>query len=346
MDLKVIHDHILLRVNKDQSGYLSHEDIDKSLDLAQMVRFNGLFGSPITYQPGHQVATPSYGATQKVHDDLAPFKEVIYFNEEKLSSVNNRGTDPSGVAVMPTDYLHMIAMYLGTAEYSLLTTEAFDAGTSSKNTNILAGQLVKLTILNEDGLAFDGNINLEYNNVEIADGTITEVIFYADTSSASIDIVSDVGGTIKIYVLSEPDTWSVVEFLSEDQWANRISSKLLPPIATEPIAKVMTKDGSIATTDANGDPIVLNFTDNVLIQLWPKAGYNLECVYLRRPAAPNYSYTTSGRVDTYSAGNSTQMEWNDQAVTVIIDLACNMLAQNLQDQALDRHTEIKNQQPR
>lgn len=346
MDLQTIHNHILLRINKDQSGYVSHAEIDKALDFYQMVYFNKLFGSPNTYQPGRHVATPGYGTTQKIHDDLAPFKKVVIYNDEPLTAVNHFGTSPSGISVMPTDYLHMLAMYIGTSDYTQVEQLSFDAGTVQLNPSIIEGGAYKLVIFNEDGDAFDGNLNLAYDGDEIADGTVTQVIFYADASYADLDVTSDIAGSITVYKKEYPSSFGKVEFLSEDQWAHRISSKLLTPSSSEPIAKVLGKNGNIEGEDADGNATVISFTNNVLIQLWPKEGYDIECVYLRRPTAPNYSYTTSGRTETYSAANSTQMEWNDQALTVIMEGAINILAQNLQDQMLDRHTEIKNQQPR
>lgn len=347
MDLNRIHDHVLLRINKDQSGYVTHEEIDQALDYAQMVYFNRLFGSPTTYQPGRYVSTPGYGVTQKVHDDLAPFKETIIFNDQSTSILNNRGTAPNGVAVMPSDYLHMIAMYVGDSAFSLVETLAFDAGSQNLNPTVVAGMVYKIVIVNEDGNAYDGNINLEYAGTQIADGTISEVTFIPGTSYGTLSVTGDPGGTITVYKTTYPSSWSVVEFLSEDQWAHRISSKLLAPSATEPIAKVLTKGGEVEGIDVNNSNAATTITfDNVLVQLWPRQGYDLECVYLRRPAAPNYVFTSSGRTVTYDANASTQMEWNDQALTVIMELAINILAENLQDQSLAQHTEVKNQQPR
>jgi len=346
MDLQKIHKHILLRINKEMSGYVTHGEIDQALDFAQMAYFNRLFGSPTTYQPGRAVSVVGYGATQKIHDDLAPFKKVILFNSESTSAINNYGTSPIGVAVIPSDYIHMIALYVGASSYTTVTTEAFVSGSQNFTPAIIAGNLYKITIVDEDGLTYSGNINVAYNGVELADGTVSEIIFHASASQATLAVTGDPGGTITIQKLSYPAAWSLVEFLSEDQWANRISSKLLAPIATEPIAKILTKGGEIEGIAADGSMDVLTFADNVFVQIWPRQGYNLECVYLRRPATPNYSFTTSGRTETYSAGSSTQMEWNDQALTVIMELATNIIAENLQDQSLTQHTETKNQQPR
>jgi hypothetical protein len=346
MDLQKIHNHILLRINKELSGYVTHGEIDQALDYAQMVYFNRLFGSPNTYQPGRTVATPGYGVTQKVHDDLAPFKKVVLFNNESLSALNNYGTAPNGVAVLPSDYIHMIALYVGTSAYSTVTTLAFDSGSQNFTPPIIAGTLYKIIIKNEDGNPYDGNINATYNGATLADGTVSEVIFYASASQATLAVTADPGGTITLQKLSYPATWSLVDFLSEDQWANRISSKLLSPVASEPICKMLTKGGELEGIAADGSVTVLTFADNVFVQLWPRIGYHLECVYLRRPATPNYVFTTSGRTETYNAGASTQLEWNDQALTVIMELAINILAENLQDQSLAQHTETKNQQPR
>lgn len=350
MTIQEVHDHILLRLNKDQTGYVSHEEIDLALDFAQMSYFNRLFGSPTTYQPGRNVAMPSYGVTQKIHDDLLPFKRVLQFNRYNISAINSRGTGPFGVVVMPEDYLHMIALYCADdPALGLATTLPFIiAGAQTVNTTILKDRLVFVTMENTDGSAYDGAIAISYAGSALLPLGIQSpntFQFVPSSSNGQFTINATKAGNLKVQTLARPGPWEVVEFLSEDQWAYRISSKLLEPSVTEPICKMLDVSGEVESL-ANGQPVLIPFASRRQVQLWPEIAYTLECVYLRRPAKPVFAYTLTNRQVTYDPNASVQSEWNDQALTVVMELAMNILAQNVQDQVLDRHTEIKNNQPR
>jgi len=348
MDIQTVHDQILLRLNKDQTSYLSHEDIDKALDVAQIVYFNTLFGNPATYQPGRSVGTPSYGQTQKIHDDLLPFKKVIRFSPENISAVNYFGTGPNGVGVLPSDYLHMIALYRGsTPNYVTIATHGFEAATQSIETNILQGYTVKLSLTNQDGDAYDGSIDILYDgNVNFASPNSSSLIFTAPSSNGTLEITSDIAGQVVISIIPVPVDWKMVEFLSEDQWADRIDSSLLTPVATKPIAKMLGEIGYVESVDELNNDVAVPFAGRSMIQMFPRQGYTMECVYLKRPAAPQFVYTLSGRTVIYDASASTQLEWNDQAIIRIIDEALNVLSQYTADRPLEQHTEIKRQQPR
>lgn len=350
MTIQEIHNHILLRINKDQTGYASHEEIDRALDYAQMVYFNRLFGSPATYQAGRHVSTPGYGVTQKIHDDLLPFKAAVAFNNQSYTALNVRGSGPKGQLVLPSNYIHAIALYrAGTPSWETVTTHTLVGGIQTFATTLKAGRAYRLTITGTDGEIYDGSISIQYGSTFlVAYGVLSSqyIIFAPVTASQSFTVSSELyavipgnpAGYILVESQSEEEDWEPVEFLSEDQWAERISSKLITPSSTDPICK-MAQNGGTVNDIAIADTIAT-------IQLFPRQGYNLEFVYLKRPATPLFSYTVANRVVTYSSGNSVQMEWKDQALTVIMELAINILAQNLQDQPLEQHTEIKNQQPR
>ena len=351
MTIQEAHNQVLLRINKDQTGYATHEEIDRAMDFAQMVRFNQLVGSPATYQPGRYVGTPGYGVTQKIHDDLLPFKVVLGYNNQDYTTLNSRGTGPKGVMVLPSNYLHTVALYRATdPDWQTVTTLTLVGGVQSFNTTLQEGRAYRLTVKRSNGAAYDANISIAYGATVLAAYGILDsniIIFTPTAPNLALNVNSelvavvpgDPSGSILVEVQSEEEDWEPVEFLSEDQWADRVSSKLITPSNTDPICKMFRNGGTV-------NSIVIGST-TATIQVFPRQGYNLEFVYLKRPAAPVFAYTVNeAREVTYNAGASTQLEWKDQALNVIIELTINILAQNLQDQALEQHSEIKNQQPR
>lgn len=76
---------------------------------------------------------------------------------------------------------------------------------------------------------------------------------------------------------------------NEDERAERLNSQVDPVTATSPIGE-MVGPGSI--------------------QLYPQVQYIGKVTFLRRPVKPYFAYTLiSGRVITYDAANSVQLEW-------------------------------------
>lgn len=107
MDLLEIHRRIRLSLNKDLTGYLSPEEIDRALDRAQLAEMRHLYGDD-RMLPNSPLA---YGMTLKIHADLTPFKRAATFNLNTYNEGSNSlGTAPSGVMVFPADYLYPIAI--------------------------------------------------------------------------------------------------------------------------------------------------------------------------------------------------------------------------------------------
>lgn len=99
MDLKVIHDTILYFLNKEQNGFVTHEEIDLVLDKAQMVLFNQYHTNPkLPANP----AIVSYGESQRIDDALSVFKDRYTF-----ANVDT----PSGVITLPANYQHLLSLY-------------------------------------------------------------------------------------------------------------------------------------------------------------------------------------------------------------------------------------------
>lgn len=107
MDLLEIHKRIRLTFNKDMTGYLLPEEIDRALDRAQIQEFRHLYGDDRKL-PDSPLA---YGMTLKIHADLLPFKRYVEYNSELyFPNTNPFGTAPRGVLFLPDDFVYLISM--------------------------------------------------------------------------------------------------------------------------------------------------------------------------------------------------------------------------------------------
>jgi hypothetical protein len=88
MDLLKIHTWLNFVVDKETSGWFSHEELDSALDRAQMEQFNK--------------KKLLYAVDQKAQDDLGPFKVTKEFT--------NSDTE-NGVLTFPETYQHLTGLY-------------------------------------------------------------------------------------------------------------------------------------------------------------------------------------------------------------------------------------------
>jgi len=108
MDLKVIHDTILYFLNKEQNGFVTHEEIDLVLDKAQMVLFNQYHTNPKT--PANP-AMINYGESQRIDDALSVFKDKYTFGTVDT---------PGGVITLPANYQHLLGLFTTVYNATLL----------------------------------------------------------------------------------------------------------------------------------------------------------------------------------------------------------------------------------
>lgn len=102
MDINTIHSTVLFYLNKEQNGYVTHEEIDEVLDRAQMVLFNQYHTNP---KLPAQAQSAVYGESQRIDDALSPFKAVYTLTA---------GNTPGGLITLPAGYMHLINLYTTT----------------------------------------------------------------------------------------------------------------------------------------------------------------------------------------------------------------------------------------
>jgi hypothetical protein len=103
MLINEIHDFIGFIISKEQTGYVSHEEIDNVLYRASVWLYNN--------------RVPFYAVDQKAQDDLAPFKVKWTFTH---------GSSPAGLVTLPANYLHLLSVSTNT--YDNVKEESVENG--------------------------------------------------------------------------------------------------------------------------------------------------------------------------------------------------------------------------
>lgn len=117
--------------------------------------------------------------------------------------------------------------------------------------------------------------------------------------------------------------YSAVQVLTEEELIERLESQVIPVSYDDPIC-IMNKQNKI--------------------QLFPEVAASGGVFYFRRPIAPVFSYTQSGRVVTYNSNTSTQLEWRDFDVLNIISIALSYIGINISSPEITQFAELKTQQ--
>lgn len=119
------------------------------------------------------------------------------------------------------------------------------------------------------------------------------------------------------------NVYNGVQVLNEEELIERLNSQVIPVSADDPIA-IMNKQNKI--------------------QLFPEQSTNGGVYYLRRPVAPVFAFTQSGRTITYNQGGSTQLEWRDMDVNNIISIALSYYGLNMSAQDVIQFAQVKTQE--
>ena len=179
MTIKEIHDYIVFILNKETTGYISHDDIDAAIDRGQMSKFMELYSNPKQHQPGRPIPPVAYGQTQKISDDLRFFKR-----REQFTSSNAGIIDFANL----TEYLHLLGVYVvGTLNNTPNNTYTITDGTiafSQGTVNRTYNKPVK--VVNED---------------QLADRLVSQVS--APSTTSPIGILGDQGQKIQLFPESQ-----------------------------------------------------------------------------------------------------------------------------------------------
>jgi hypothetical protein len=116
-----------------------------------------------------------------------------------------------------------------------------------------------------------------------------------------------------------------VKLVNEDELSNRLNSQIDPVVASAPVGEVLQLRK---------------------IQLYPKVNsYTGSVSYMRKPLKPVYGYTvTGGRTIVYDPATSTQLEWRESDVNMVLLKALSSIGINLSDAEVSQFAEVKSQQ--
>lgn len=132
---------------------------------------------------------------------------------------------------------------------------------------------------------------------------------------------------IQVYFnISNTRTYAAVQLVNEDEIANRLNSQIDPVTVTSPIGEQVGQQ---------------------TFRLYPinSSGYNGNISFLRRPIAPVFGYSViSGRVIVYNPVTSTQLEWSEEWMNLLLLKALRSIGINLTDASITQWAEARNQE--
>lgn len=172
--------------------------------------------------------------------------------------------------------------------------------------------------------AFTEYFKLYADNQEIHDALDQFKVYQPFTSATdgSVAYNSDYLHLLAGVFTVSGSTVNKVRFVQTDEWPDAITNQLRPVSLSAPIA-----------LDASAG-----------FQLYPQSQQTGAYSYLRRPATPVYDYTQVGRVITYNAAGSTQLEWLDVYIDNVIARALKYVGVNMDEQAISEFAQILDQQ--
>lgn len=129
---------------------------------------------------------------------------------------------------------------------------------------------------------------------------------------------------IQIYFqVSNRTIYYPVKLYNEDERAERLNSQIDPVTVTSPIGEQ---------------------TAPKTFRLYPASAYNGNVTYLRRPVAPVFGYNLiSGRVIVYNSSTSTQLEWRDTEIPLILIKSLNSIGINIGSTEIQGWAQVKSQ---
>jgi len=127
---------------------------------------------------------------------------------------------------------------------------------------------------------------------------------------------------IQIYFqISNRTIFYPIKLYNEDEIADRSNSQTDPVTATSPIGEQ---------------------TAPKTFRLYPTSAYNGNVSYLTRPIAPVFGYTViSGRVIVYNPNTSTQLQWRDSEIPMVIVKALSSIGINIGSQEVMQWSQTK-----
>lgn len=115
MTIQDTHKLILFELNKNEYGYITHEEIDDVLHRAQMEEMKFLLGDEREFRASAPVGRAAFGISQTLNNALTPFISTVEYVNAEYNGSNN-GTATSLINVTDPKYLVLPENWLYTLE--------------------------------------------------------------------------------------------------------------------------------------------------------------------------------------------------------------------------------------
>lgn len=252
---------------------------------------------------------PRYATSQIIKDSLSPFRAKYNFTSTNI--VDGCITIPS--YTFRTGIKGLTTTSLGFNKSITSAMSATDKIKVESVTNNFTNDI--LAIVNDRQISFTPTVvsvtpNYELGNVFINKYNDDGQTNYLDLLDVSIQVNGIYYG---------------VKMVNEDELSNRLNSQIDPVNASNPVGEVLQLRK---------------------IQLYPKVNtYTGAVSYMRKPIKPVYGYTvTGGRTIVYDPATSTQLEWRESDVNMVLLKALSSIGINLSDAEVSQFAEVKSQQ--
>lgn len=252
---------------------------------------------------------PRYATSQIIKDSLSPFRAKYNFTSTNI--VDGCITIPS--YTFRTGIKGLTTTSLGFNKSITSAMSATDKIKVESVTNNFTNDI--LAVVNDRQISFTPTVvsvtpNFELGNVFINKYNDDGQTNYLDLLDVSIQVNGIYYG---------------VKMVNEDELSNRLNSQIDPVNTSSPVGEVLQLRK---------------------IQLYPKVNtYTGTISYMRKPIKPVYGYTvTGGRTIVYDPATSTQLEWRESDVNMVLLKALSSIGINLSDAEVSQFAEAKSQQ--
>jgi hypothetical protein len=255
---------------------------------------------------------PKYATSQIIKDSLSPFRAKYNFTSSDV--VNGLVTVPN--------YTFRTGI-IGLTTTSIGFNKSITSVMSVNDTiivNSLGNNFSNLidTIISDREIGFSNFINPYVTvtpNYQLGNVFINK---YDDDGQTNYLDLLDISVNIS-------NSYYAVKLVNEDELSNRLNSQIDPVSLSTPV----------------GEMVQLR-----KIQLYPKVNNYVGTVsYMRKPIKPVYGYTiVGGRTIQYDPETSTQLEWRESDVNMVLLKALSSIGINLSDVEVSQFAEVKSQQ--
>lgn len=255
---------------------------------------------------------PKYATSQIIKDSLSPFRAKYTFSPSNI--INGVITIPN--YTFRTGIIGLTTTSLGFNKSITSVMEDNDNITVESLGNNFSNLID--TVIDDREIGFSNFI----------DPYVTVTPNY-QLGNVFINKYDDDGGTNYLDLLDISvrisNSYYTVKMVNEDELSNRLNSQIDPVSLSNPVGEVIQLRK---------------------IQLYPKANNYVGTVsYMRKPIKPVYGYSVvGGRTIVYDPATSTQLEWRESDVNMVLLKALSSIGINLSDAEVSQFAEVKSQQ--